>query len=90
MSESPTFSATFADGTAVRMTTHCPSGLDLGRGARLAVAAYQSRRKCDPPAMISAQFEVPSSGVVLRAYVAAELVGAEKLPRMTFDRENRP
>ena len=83
---SPTFAATFADGTAVRMTTYCPNGLDLGRGARLARAAYESRCKQQPPAMISAQFEAPPSGVVLRSYTAAELVDAEKLPRMTEDR----
>ena len=29
------------------------------------------------------------SGEVLRAYTAGELVGAEKLPRMTFVKENR-
>jgi hypothetical protein len=79
---SPTFAATFSDGVAVRMSTHCPNGLDLGRGARLAIAAYQSRRKCDPPAMVFAQFEAPMSGEVLRTYTTGELVGAETLPRM--------
>ena len=86
---SPTFAAVFADGVSVRMTTHCPNGLDLGRGTRLAVAAYQTRRKQDPPAMISAQFEVPATGEVLKTYAASELIGAEKLPRMTFERGNR-
>ena len=42
----PTFVATFKDGTTIRMTTHCPNGkLDLGRGVRLARAAYVVRRK---------------------------------------------
>ncbi len=85
---SPTFAATFSDGTAVRMSTHCPNGLDLGRAARLARAAYQSRRKQDPPTMVSARFEAPT-GEVLRTYTADELTGAEKLPRMTTG-ERRP
>ena len=39
---SPTFVATFADGTITRMTTRCPDGqLDLGLGARLSRAAYE-------------------------------------------------
>ena len=41
-----TFMATFADGVVTRMTTHCPNGrLDLGRGVRLARAAWGARKK---------------------------------------------
>jgi len=91
---SPTFVATFADGTITRMTTHCPDGqLDLGLGARLSRAAYESRKKQKPPAMTGGHFEMPQNGdgravVVLRLCTASELDGAWKLPRMT-KKENR-
>jgi len=75
---SPTFVATFDDGTVTRMTTHCEGGkLNLGRGVRLARAAYESRRKQPPPAMTAGHFEMPSNGVglaaVLKAYTPDEL-----------------
>jgi hypothetical protein len=76
---SPTFVATFADGTVTRMTTHCADGrLDLGRGVRLSQAAYESRRKQQPPAMTAGHFETPPNGdgraaVVLRTYSPDEL-----------------
>jgi hypothetical protein len=71
---SPTFVATFADGTTTRMTTFCEGGkLDLGRGVRLSQAAYESRRKQQPPAMTAGHFETPPNGdgraaMVLRTY----------------------
>jgi hypothetical protein len=64
----PTFVAEFADGTVTRMSTFTSlEKLDWGRGERLSIAAYQSRRQtCDtPPAIISARFE--QDGVVLGA-----------------------
>jgi hypothetical protein len=39
----PVFVATFADGQTVRMSTHCPNGLDWERGRKLAQAAWQTR-----------------------------------------------
>ena len=71
------------------MTTRCPDGqLDLGLGARLSRAAYESRKKQKPPAMTGGHFEMPQNGdgravVVLRLCTASELDGAWKLPRMT-------
>jgi hypothetical protein len=87
-SSSPTFVATFADGTITRMTTNCPKGkLDLGLGVRLSRAAYESRRS--PPAFTAGHFETPSNGdgcaaVMLRACTADKLDGAWKLARMTY------
>lgn len=78
---SPTFVATFVDGTITRMTTYCADGLDLGRGVRLSQAAYQSRRKQQPPAMAAGRFEMPPAGdraaVVLRTYTPDELAAAD-------------
>jgi hypothetical protein len=76
---SPTFVATFTDGTITRMTTNCSERkLDLGRGVRLSQAAYQSRMKQQPPAMTAGHFETPPGGdgraaVVLRVYTPDEL-----------------
>ena len=39
----PTFVATFADGEVVRLTVHCPKGLDVERSKRVAEAAWRSR-----------------------------------------------
>jgi hypothetical protein len=39
----PVFVAEFADGERVRMSTHCPKGLDWERGRKLAQAAWQTR-----------------------------------------------
>jgi hypothetical protein len=85
---SPTFVATFADGTTTRMTTNCEAGkqdaaakmkLDLGRGIRLSQAAYESRKKQPAPALVKGHFEaVPNgdTGRILRAYSAKELSNA--------------
>ena len=74
---SPTFVAEFSDGTVTRMTTHCAEGrLDLGRGIRLAQAAYESRKKQQPPALVKGYFEAPpngSAGKILKTYTAKEL-----------------
>lgn len=72
---SPTFVATFADGTTTRMTTFCEGGkLDLGRGVRLSQAAYESRTKQQPPAMTAGHFETPPiAAVVLQSYSPDEL-----------------
>ena len=64
---SPTFVAVFVDGTTTRMTTNCAGDgavfdrtakmkLDLGRGIRLAQAAYESRKKQPPPALVEGLF----------------------------------
>jgi hypothetical protein len=39
----PTFVARFADGEVIRMTIHCPKGLDWERGERIANVAWQTR-----------------------------------------------
>jgi hypothetical protein len=58
MTNNPTFVARFADGEVTRMTVYCePGKLDVGRGARLAQQAYRSRMRCEPPAIIAANFE---------------------------------
>jgi hypothetical protein len=82
---SPTFVATFADGTVTRMTTNCSdSRLDLGRGVRLSQAAYQSRRKQQAPVMTAGHFETPPNGdgraaVVLRTYTSDELAAVDRV-----------
>ena len=79
---SPTFVAVFADGTVTRMTTYCADELDLGRGARLSQAAYQSRRKRQPPAMAAGHFEMPPANgraaVVLQTYTPDELAAVDR------------
>ena len=76
---SPIFVPTFADGTTTRKTTHRADGkLDLGRGIRLSQAAYKSRKKQPPPALIKGHFEKPPNGdggaaVIRRTYTASEL-----------------
>jgi hypothetical protein len=76
---SPTFVATFSDGTVTRMTTNCADGFDLGRGVRLSQAAYELRKRKRPPAMIAGHFETPPNGdsaaVILRSYTADDLRG---------------
>jgi hypothetical protein len=82
----PTFVATFSDGVVTRMSTFCEDGkLDLGRGIRLSRAAYTSRLKQPPPAMIAGHFEVPPNGdgsaaVILRSYTPDELAACEVTP----------
>ena len=58
MTRSPIFVCTFADGEVTRMTTF-QSGetLNLGRGVRLACAAYESRTKKAPPPIVEAHYE---------------------------------
>jgi hypothetical protein len=56
---SPTFLATFIDGTTTRMTVWqdpARGSLDLSRGVRLARHAYQSRMKRKPPPIVGAQY----------------------------------
>ena len=67
MNTSPTFVAVFEDGEVTRMTTFQETkGLDLGRGARLARAAYASRTKKAPPPIVEARYEHGSD--VLESY----------------------
>lgn len=89
----PTFVATFIDGVITRMTTHCPNGkLDLGRGVRLARAAYRVRKRArarraasepgpppEPPALEAGCFVTrgdDGADVVLKSYTAEELLAA--------------
>jgi transcriptional regulator with XRE-family HTH domain len=55
----PTCVIEFDDGVVTRMSTWCASDekLDWDRGVRLAQAAYQSRTRRSPPAIIAARFE---------------------------------
>ena len=58
MSTSPAFVAIFTDGEVTRMTTFQKTkALDLGRGVRLARAAYESRTKRKSPPIIEAHYE---------------------------------
>ena len=58
MNTSPTFVAVFEDGEVTRMTTFQKTkALDLGRGVRLARAAYESRTKKTPPPIVEAHYE---------------------------------
>jgi hypothetical protein len=72
MTISPTFVATFADGEVTRMTTF-QSGktLSLGRGVRLARAAYESRTKRAAPPIVGAHYE--RDGEVLESYEREQL-----------------
>ena len=81
MFSSPTFVARFADGTVTRMTTHYSAEkLDLGRGVRLSLAAYELRRKKAPPPMTAGRFEMPPSdgadAVIFQVYSADDLARA--------------
>jgi hypothetical protein len=55
------FVAEFADGECVRMSTHCPKGLDWERGRKLAQAAWETRwwQKQITPAWERIQAERP-------------------------------
>lgn len=71
---SPTFVATFRDGTKVRMSTHCSHNkLDVTRGIRLAHAAWQSRHRTNvvPPEIVEARFE--QDGRTVASYSATDL-----------------
>jgi hypothetical protein len=75
MIDSPTFVATFNDGTQTRMTVwHDPEckTLNLDRGIRLAQHAYRSRKQQEPPLIAAAQFE--RDGEILVSYAASEFV----------------
>jgi hypothetical protein len=72
MTASPTFVAIFADGEVTRMTTFQPDkDLNLARGARLACAAYESRKKKTPPPLVRAHYE--RDGEVLESYGREQL-----------------
>jgi hypothetical protein len=73
MTDSPTFVATFNDGTQTRMTVwHDPErkALNLDRGIRLAQHAYRSRKQQEPPLIVAAAFE--RNGEILASYTASE------------------
>src|SRR5262245_31910205 len=73
MTDSPTFVATFSDGTETRMTIwHSVEHktLNLNRGIRLAQHAYRSRRQQEPPLIVAAHFE--RDGEILASYAASE------------------
>jgi hypothetical protein len=75
MTGSPTFVAEFENGDSVvitRMTVCTPSKKpSLLRGVRLARAAYESRMKKPPPAIIAAHYE--TDGEVIERYDAEVL-----------------
>jgi hypothetical protein len=75
MTSSPIFVAEFENGDSVvvtRMTVHKPGGkLSMVRGVRLARAAYESRMKKSPPAIISARYE--SDGEIIETYDIEQL-----------------
>ena len=72
MSTSPAFVAIFTDGEVTRMTTFQKTkALDLGRGVRLARAAYESRTKKTPPPIFEAHYE--RDGEVLESYEREQL-----------------
>ena len=55
---SPTCVVEFADGQTTRMTTWSASGKpNLCRGIKLAHAAYESRKTCEPPIITALHFE---------------------------------
>jgi hypothetical protein len=73
MTDSPSFVATFNNGTQTRMTVwHDPGRktLNLGRGIRLAQHAYRSRKQQEPPLIVAARFE--RDGETLADYAASE------------------
>lgn len=84
MTNSPTFVATFNDGTQTRMTVwHNPrhKTLNLDRGIRLAQHAYRSRTQQEPPPIVAAQFEC--NGEILASYTASEF--ADEIRRHHHD-----
>src|SRR5258705_11482338 len=74
---SPTIVAKFADGITTRMTCHClPVDLDLARGIKLSQAAYESRTKKPPPAIVEARFVEAFSDDVIKIFSREELAAA--------------
>jgi hypothetical protein len=75
MTTSPTFVAEFENGDSVvvtRMSVHAPNGKpSIARGVRLARAAYESRMKKAPPAIISAHYE--ADGEIIKTYDIEQL-----------------
>jgi hypothetical protein len=75
MTTSPTFVAEFENGDSVvvtRMTVHKPAGkLSMVRGVRLARAAYESRMKRAPPAIIAAHYEFDDE--IIETYTREDL-----------------
>ena len=75
MNISSTFVAIFEDGEVTRMTMFQKTkALDLGRGVRLARAAYESRAKQKSPPIIEAHYE--RDGEVLENYGREQLDAA--------------
>lgn len=72
---SSTFVAEFENGDSVvvtRMTVHKPGGkLNMVRGVRLARAAYKSRMKRAPPAIVSAHYEFDDE--IIETYTREDL-----------------
>jgi hypothetical protein len=74
---SPTIVAQFADGVTTRMTCHClPVHLDLARGIKLSQAAYESRVRKPPPAIVEARFVEAFSDDVIKIFSREELAAA--------------
>jgi hypothetical protein len=82
---SPVFVARFLDKEVTRMTVHTPAGkLDLRRGIKLSIAAYETRIRnrrqqafeddtpVEVPPIVKAHFE-NDKGEVLETYDAEEL-----------------
>jgi hypothetical protein len=75
---SPTFVVRFADGVTTRMTCNCEDHhLDLARGIKLSRAAYESRIKKSPPAIVEARFVEPFSDDEIEIYSRAELEASQ-------------
>jgi len=77
MNVSPTFVCTFEDSETTRLTTYQHGEtLALGRGVRLARAAYESRMKKTPPPIIKAHYE--RDGEILESYEREQLDALSK------------
>jgi hypothetical protein len=75
---SPTFVARFADGVTTRMTCNCEDHhLDLPRGIKLSQAAYESRIKKSPPAIVEARIVEPFIDDAIKIYSRAELEASQ-------------
>ena len=76
MTRSPSFVAHFADGEVTRMSVYSadPRKPNCMRGVRLAVQAYRSRRRKEPPAIVKASFQRGDETLV--EYAAEELAAA--------------
>jgi hypothetical protein len=62
----------FEDDEITRLTTYQHGKtLDLGRGVRLAQAAYESRMKKTPPPIVKAHYE--RDGEILKSYEQEQL-----------------